>query len=47
MEYGREKLSQIVRELADCKLRYRDSVIVGDNSSGKSELLKRLILLNG
>lgn len=44
MTFGVEMISQIVKEICSKELRYEDSILIGDNSSGKSELLRRLIL---
>lgn len=44
MTFGMEMITQVIQEIISEKLRYGDSIIIGDNSSGKSELLRRLIL---
>ncbi|MDO4336936.1 MAG: AAA family ATPase [Eubacteriales bacterium] len=44
MAFGAEMISQIVTEICSKELRYEDSILIGDNSTGKSELLRRLIL---
>ena len=43
MKFGMERIDEIVKKMLQEKLSYSNSIIVGDNSSGKSLLLKRLI----
>lgn len=43
MKLGQESLNEIISKLYKNILKYEDTVIVGDNSSGKSLLLKLLI----
>ena len=43
MKFGLEKISDIVEKIYDKELPYEDSVIIGDNSSGKTMLLKLFI----
>lgn len=47
MKYGTECLDSISQKIIEGELRHKDSVIIGDNSCGKSELLKVLINKNG
>lgn len=44
MVFGAEMISQVVQKIISKELRYEDSIVIGDNSSGKSELLRRLVL---
>ncbi len=43
MRFGLEKISDIVEKIYEKQLPYEDSVIIGDNSSGKTMLLKLFI----
>lgn len=43
MRFGLEKISDIVEKIYEKELPYEDSVIIGDNSSGKTMLLKLFI----
>lgn len=43
MNFGIEIIENAVRKVADKEMRYPDTIIIGDNSSGKSEMLRRLI----
>lgn len=43
MNFGQDNLNEIVNMLYKNTLKYKDTVIIGDNSSGKSLLLKMLI----
>ena len=43
MKFGLEQMNDIISRIAAGSLPYPDSVIVGDNSSGKSLLLKKFI----
>ena len=43
MKYGMDSLNELVEILQRKRLKYRDNVIIGDNSSGKSLLLKMII----
>ena len=43
MKFGREQIEDIVRKISAKELNYIDSVVVGDNSSGKSLLLKEFV----
>lgn len=43
MKFGVEAISQIVQKITSKELRYEDTIVIGDNSSGKSELLRRLV----
>ena len=43
MKFGLEQMNDIISRIAAETLPYSDSVIVGDNSSGKSLLLKKFI----
>lgn len=43
MTFGVEMITQIVEKIVNQELRYEDTILIGDNSSGKSELLRRLI----
>ncbi len=43
MRFGQNSLDEISVMLAEQELRYTDTVMIGDNSSGKSLLLKQLI----
>ena len=47
MKYGTECLDSISQKIIEGELRHKDSVIIDDNSCGKSELLKVLINKNG
>lgn len=47
MKFGLEKISDIVEKIYEEELTYGDSVIIGDNSSGKTLLLKLFIELAG
>ena len=44
MTFGVTMIMQVVQEIISKELRYEDSIVIGDNSSGKSELLRRLVL---
>lgn len=41
MPFGEENLNTVVARLIKEELKYSDTILVGDNSSGKSELLRR------
>lgn len=43
MKFGLEQMNEIIEKLIEEKLPYPDSVVVGDNSSGKSLLLRLFI----
>ena len=43
MRFGREQIADIGKKISAQKLNYTDSVVVGDNSSGKSLLLKEFV----
>lgn len=43
MPFGVENLNQVITKLVKEELKYEDTILIGDNSSGKSELLRRLI----
>ncbi len=43
MKFGPEILNQIIDKISNEELPYPDSIIIGDNSSGKTLLLKLLI----
>lgn len=43
MKSGYISLNEITGQIAEKKLRNEDSIIIGDNSSGKSQLLKQII----
>ncbi|MCI9048355.1 MAG: hypothetical protein HFG71_14040 [Hungatella sp.] len=47
MNIGTEFLNSISQKIADKGLRYKDTVIIGDNSSGKSLLLKMILEKKG
>ena len=42
MKFGIEQISKMTENLLQEKMPYFNSIIVGDNSSGKSLLLKKL-----
>ncbi|MGN0482904.1 MAG: hypothetical protein ACI4HI_05055 [Lachnospiraceae bacterium] len=46
MKFGLEQINEIVDKITVEKLTYQNSVIVGDNSSGKSMLLKKIMEKN-
>lgn len=46
MKYGPEMMNDIVDKISAEELPYRDSVVIGDNSSGKTLLLKMFIEKN-
>lgn len=43
MRYYQEMLAQLSNMLRETALPYKDTIIIGDNSSGKSDVLKKLI----
>ena len=43
MKFGTEKMGQIIENIISEKLPHQDNVIIGENSSGKSLLLKEFI----
>ncbi len=43
MRFGLEKISEVVGKIYEKELPYKDSIVVGDNSSGKTMLLKLFI----
>lgn len=43
MKFGLDSLNNILKKISDRELKYTDTIIIGDNSSGKSLLLKLLI----
>jgi hypothetical protein len=43
MKFGVENPAQIEKKIINKDLKYSDTIVIGDNSSGKSELLFRLI----
>lgn len=43
MKFGQEMMNHIIEKIAEEKLPYSDSVVIGDNSSGKTLLLKLFI----
>ncbi|MBO5353878.1 MAG: ATP-binding protein [Lachnospiraceae bacterium] len=43
MTFGVENLNQVITKMIKEELKYEDTILIGDNSSGKSELLRRLI----
>lgn len=43
MKFGLEMINHIIDKLSDEELPYKDSIIIGDNSSGKTLLLKLFI----
>lgn len=43
MKFGMEQIDEMTENLLEEKMPYMNSVVVGDNSSGKSLLLKRFI----
>lgn len=43
MRFGLEKVSEVVGKIYEKELPYKDSVVIGDNSSGKTMLLKLFI----
>ena len=43
MPFGVENLNQVITKLVKEELKYEDTILIGDNSSGKSELLRRVI----
>lgn len=47
MKFGTSILEDISQKIIDKSLKYTDSVIIGDNSSGKSLLLRTLISKKG
>lgn len=47
MRFGIDSLSRLSRMIRDRELEYGDSVVIGDNSSGKSLLLRLLITDSG
>lgn len=44
MTFGVKAITQIVQKIVSKELRHEDTILIGDNSSGKSELLRRLVL---
>ena len=44
MTFGVEVIRQVVNKIVRKELRYEDVIVIGDNSSGKSELLRKLII---
>lgn len=47
MQFGMEQIDIIVEKIDKGELPYKNTIIVGDNSSGKSYLMKRLLEKNG
>lgn len=47
MNFGTDFLNSISQKITDRELRYKDTVIIGDNSSGKSLLLKMILEKKG
>ena len=47
MKFGTNFLDSISQKIIDRELKYEDGVIIGDNSSGKSLLLRMLIAKKG
>lgn len=43
MQFGMNSLNEIAQKVLDKELKYKDTVIIGDNASGKSFLLKLMI----
>ncbi len=43
MKFGLEMINHVIDKITNEKLPYTDSVIIGDNSSGKTLLLKLFI----
>ncbi len=43
MQFGMDSLNNISRKIVDRDLKYADTIIIGDNSSGKSLLLRMLV----
>lgn len=43
MRFGREQITDIGKKISAQELNYTDSVVIGDNSSGKSLLLKEFV----
>ena len=43
MQFGMDSLNNISRKIVDRDLKYADTIIIGDNSSGKSRLLRMLV----
>lgn len=43
MAFGAENLKQVINKIIKEELRYEDTILIGDNSSGKSELLRKLV----
>ncbi len=40
MRFGLEKISEVIEKIYEKALLYKDSVVIGDNASGKTLLLK-------
>jgi hypothetical protein len=47
MTYYQSTINEVVSIILEKKLPYENTIIIGNNSSGKSELLKRLLLKSG
>lgn len=47
MKFGMNSLDRISEKISDRELKYSDTIILGDNSSGKSLLLKKIIKMAG
>ncbi len=47
MRFGLEKISEVIEKIYEKALLYKDSVVIGDNASGKTLLLKLFIELAG
>ena len=47
MKFGLESMRYIVQKIAEGELPYQDHVVIGDNSSGKTLLLKLFLEKNG
>ena len=43
MQFGMDSLNNISQKIIDRELKYADTIILGDNSSGKSLLLRMLV----
>lgn len=44
MKYYQKMLNKLSNTLREETLPYKNTIIIGDNSSGKSDVLKRLIM---
>lgn len=44
MKSYQRMIERLVKILTEDNLPYRDSIIIGDNSSGKSDVLQKIIL---